>query len=44
MVALTLPEREFKDLLNLVRERMKHVYRIIFIWYTFKKISSCSSF
>ena len=37
MVALKLPEREFKDLLNLVRERMKHVYRIIFIRYTFKK-------
>ena len=29
MVALKLPEREFKGLLNFVRERIfKHVYRI----------------
>ena len=26
MVALKLPEREFKGLLNFVRERIKHVY------------------
>ena len=28
MVALKILEREFKVLLNFVRERMKHVYRI----------------
>ena len=28
MVALKILEREFKGLLNFVRERMKHVYRI----------------
>ena len=44
MVALKLPESGFKGLLNLVRERIKHVYRIIFTRYSFKKVSSCSSF
>ena len=28
MVALKLPEREFKGLLKFVRERIKHVYKI----------------
>ena len=28
MIALKLPEREFKGLLNFVRERIKHAYRI----------------
>ena len=37
MVALKLPEREFTGLLNFVRERIKHVYRIIFTRYSFKK-------
>ena len=37
IVALKLPESEFKGLLNFVRERIKHVYRIIFIRYSFKK-------
>ena len=38
MVALKLPEREFKGLLNFVRERIKHVYRIIFTRYCLKKL------
>ena len=37
MVAFKLPEREFKGLLNFVRERIKHVYRIIFTRYSLKK-------
>ena len=28
MVGLKLPEREFKGLLNAIRERIKHVYGI----------------
>ena len=28
MIALKLPEREFKGLLNIVRQRIKHVYGI----------------
>ena len=28
MVALKLPEREFKSMLNFVRERIKHVYSV----------------
>ena len=28
MIALKLPEREFKGLLNFVRERIKHAYGI----------------
>ena len=28
MVGLKLPEREFKGLLNSIRERIKHVYGI----------------
>ena len=30
MVALKLPKREFKGLLNFVQDRIKHVYKIIF--------------
>ena len=37
MVALQLPEREFKGLLNFVRERIKHVYRIILLGTVLKK-------
>ena len=28
MVPIKLPEREFKGLLNIVRERIKHIYLI----------------
>ena len=44
MVALKLPKREFKGLLNFVRERIKHVYGIILLGTALKKISCCSNF
>ena len=37
MVALKLLEREFKDLLNFVRERIKHVCRINLLGTALKK-------
>ena len=37
MVALKLLEREFKGLLNFVRERIKHVCRINLLGTAFKK-------
>ena len=37
MVALKLPKREFKGLLNFVRERIKHVYGIILLGTALKK-------
>ena len=40
MVVLKLPEREFKGLLKFVRERIEHIYRIIFTRYTFQKKSA----
>ena len=44
MVALKLPEREFKGLLNFVRERiLKHVYRINLLCTAFKKLALVQS-
>ena len=37
MVALKLPKREFKGLLNIVGERIKHVYGITLLGTTLKK-------
>ena len=37
MVALKLPKREFKGLLNIVGERIKHVYGINLLGTTLKK-------
>ena len=37
MVALKLPKREFKGLLNIVGERIKHVYGINIFGTTLKK-------
>ena len=37
MATRKLPEREFKGLLNVVRERIKHVYGINFLRTAFKK-------
>ena len=37
MVARKLQEREFKGLLNFVRERIKHVYGINFLCTALKK-------
>ena len=39
MVARKLPKREFKGLLNFVRERKKHVYGINFLRTALKKAS-----
>ena len=43
MVALKLPGRKFKGLLNFVRERIKHVYGIDLLGTALKKISSCNT-
>ena len=37
MVPLKLPEREFKGMLHFVRERIKHVCRIILLGTALKK-------
>ena len=37
MVALNLPKREFKGLLNIVGKRIKHVYGINLLGTTLKK-------
>ena len=37
MVALKLPEREIRGLLNFVRDRIKHVYGINLLGTAFKK-------